>query len=442
MSARPQRVFISYSHQDEALKQKLRQHLAALEKGGLIRIWDDRAIPAGGHWEQAIRDELEAADLILLLISASFIDSDYCYGEEMSRAVQRHAAGQAIVVPVLVRECMWQLLPFIDEHKIQMLPRDAKAVADVKHWPDPDAALTQVAKELLAVVQARAPAGGTAPASAHAPAMAPRRELPRLLPDLCNRSEQDAAFDVAFRASRDKLDRRPFVFVLHGDDAERLHGFRERLAQLRIPRLLQLDRDQVSVEVVALDNPALGAYPDAAQALCAELGHALLDDRGAALEQLHAYLGAHQRPVMLVSRFDGRKGLEDLRKCGAAILDFWSRWPDLPSGRVLLHCLSVRFEADGSADDLRRLLKKLAARGGGFKEHPALAGALLPELQAVPRQDVETWAESREVRKFARIEPDDVAALYAGSPARRGDGRIPMEPLYQALYQLAAARRT
>lgn len=445
MAGKPLKLFISYSHQDEPLKVLLRQHLKGMERRGLITVWDDRAIPPGEHWEQAIRDELEAADIVLLLLSTPFIASDYCIGEEMNRAVERHRQGQTRLVPVLMEDCRWRSeLPIIDEYRIQMLPRDAKAVTDLKHWPsDPrhNLPLMQVADEIERLVHSLQ---GAAPASPPPPPPDTRPEIPRLLPDLCNRGDQDTAFDLALRASLRQPQRRPFVFVLFGDDAERLHGFRERLALVRIPRVLDLARDQTSVESLTLDMPALAVYRDAADAFRAELANKLLDDRGKSADELFAYLGAHPPPMLLVSHFVGRDGLDKLRKVAAGMLQFWNDWPDLPPGRTLLHCLSVRFEpgADNAAhDEARRLLRRWAAREGGFKEHPRVAGAVLPELGSVQRHHAEEWAELREVRRFAQIQPEDVAGLFRSHPQRKADGSVPMEALYPGLVQLAQQRR-
>jgi hypothetical protein len=445
-------VFVSYAHEDEPLKKRLRQQLAAMERRGLISVWDDRAIPAGGNWEAAILERLASADILLLLISSSFIASDYCYGEEMNRALQRHLAGEALLVPILVRPCQWQMLPFIEDHKIQMVPRDGKPVTGTNDWPSEDKALEVVATELAAVVQARRGAAAEPPPAAGGPDFRPGRpDIPRLLPDLCNRADQDTAFDIALRASLARDTRRPFVFVLYGDDVERHHGFRDRLAQVGIPRVLNLDRAQTSVECLALDSPSLAVYREPHEAFRAELGNKLLDNRTAPATELFAYVCGHPLPILMTSLFVGSDTLERLRKLIPAMLAFWAQWPDMPSDRCLLHCLSVRFERPGDAaapaedaarDDIRKFLRRLAGKEGGFREHANVAGAVLPELASVSRADVERWADSREVQKFSRIHPEDVAAMFQRAARRKADGSIPMEYLYKDIYQLAVERRS
>ena len=74
----PLKVFISYAHADEAHRKTLAKHLSALEDEGLITVWHDRKITGGREWAGAIDDALHSADIVLLLISADFLDSDYC----------------------------------------------------------------------------------------------------------------------------------------------------------------------------------------------------------------------------------------------------------------------------------------------------------------------------------------------------------------------------
>lgn len=139
----PYTVFISYSHEDDTMVGDLLKHLSALQRKGLIEIWYDRRIGPGDEWKQEILDQIERADVILLMISASFIDSDFCYEEEMTTAIRRHDDGEALVVPVFVRECEWQNLPFA---KLQGLPVDAKPV-DSRKWRNRDAALAHIVQE-------------------------------------------------------------------------------------------------------------------------------------------------------------------------------------------------------------------------------------------------------------------------------------------------------
>jgi hypothetical protein len=142
-------VFFSYSHKDEALRDKLATHLKLLERQGVIQQWHDRQIVAGTEWKGEIDGNLEAAQIILLLISADFLASDYCYDLEMGRALERHDAGSARVIPIVLRSVdnLWQA-PF---GKLQALPTDGKAVT---LWDNQDAAFADVAKGIRLAAEA------------------------------------------------------------------------------------------------------------------------------------------------------------------------------------------------------------------------------------------------------------------------------------------------
>src|SRR6266516_1936823 len=104
-------VFISYAHEDEALLQQLHTHLSSLTRQGLIATWYDRQLVAGTDWAGEIDAHLEQASIILLLVSADFIASRYCYEVEMKRALERHKAGQARVIPIALRPADWKGMP-------------------------------------------------------------------------------------------------------------------------------------------------------------------------------------------------------------------------------------------------------------------------------------------------------------------------------------------
>ncbi len=127
----PLRVFYSYSHLDDGLREELLSHLKILERQKLISSWHDRRIIAGEEWKAAIDENLERADIVLLLVSASFLASNYCYDIEMTRALARHDAGEARVIPVIVGDVDWSGALFA---RLQALPKDGKPI--VKWGPD------------------------------------------------------------------------------------------------------------------------------------------------------------------------------------------------------------------------------------------------------------------------------------------------------------------
>lgn len=132
------KAFISYCHKDEAAKDKLLNHLMPLKRVGLIQEWHDRRIEPGQEWEVEIQNELRSADIVLLLVSVDFINSDFCYDSEMRLAMERHENGTAIVIPIILRNCLWALAPF---SKLQVLPKNARPISS---WEAEDDAYVDV----------------------------------------------------------------------------------------------------------------------------------------------------------------------------------------------------------------------------------------------------------------------------------------------------------
>ncbi len=129
------KVFVSYSHDDEKLKHRLIQHLESLKHERLVDVWHEGEIRLGSEREATILENLREADVILLLVSASFIASPFCYHRDLETAIERHAARTARVIPIIVRECEWRGLPF---GRLQAA-RDGKAItspANHRAWTE------------------------------------------------------------------------------------------------------------------------------------------------------------------------------------------------------------------------------------------------------------------------------------------------------------------
>jgi internalin A len=141
------RLFYSYSHKDEMLRDELETHLKLMQRQGLIDTWHDRKIEAGDDWKRSIDDNLNRADIILLLVSSDFIASNYCYEKEMARALERHKSGEALVIPLIVRDVNWGKAPFTG---LQVLPKDGKAVT---LWDNKDSAWRNISEGIEKVVE-------------------------------------------------------------------------------------------------------------------------------------------------------------------------------------------------------------------------------------------------------------------------------------------------
>ena len=130
-------AFISYAHADEKLEDRFLVHLAALKRERLIGVWHDRMLQPGDHLDRAIEAELAAADLVILLVSPDFINSDYCTEKEMQRAFARAKEGRCKVVPVILKPSLWRDIPIDDEGgrlgDFVALPHDGKPVTRSRH---------------------------------------------------------------------------------------------------------------------------------------------------------------------------------------------------------------------------------------------------------------------------------------------------------------------
>jgi TIR domain len=147
MSEELVKLFISYCHTDEKLREQLDKHLAPLKGQKVIEAWHDRQIQVGDEWGNQIDDRLNNADIILLLVSPDFVASEYCSNIELKQAVKRHENGDAIVVPVILEPCDWSWLPFA---KFQAFPKDGKAITT---WGNQNEAFLDVAQGIRKVAQ-------------------------------------------------------------------------------------------------------------------------------------------------------------------------------------------------------------------------------------------------------------------------------------------------
>jgi len=169
----PISLFYSYSHKDEALRKKLETHLSLLRDQGVIRDWHDRRIQAGSEWDGVISENLDNAGIILLLVSADFLASRYCRDVEIARAMKRHQAGTARVMPVILRPVDWHSASF---GKLQALPKDGKPVTP---WNNRDEAFTDIARGIREVAKGLVNGAPNTPTPAQVSTSVPTPSLKR-----------------------------------------------------------------------------------------------------------------------------------------------------------------------------------------------------------------------------------------------------------------------
>lgn len=135
-------LFISYAHEDEKFKNELQKHFSGLVNQGVIESWDGRAILPGEDWNDAVKKKLGEAQIVLFLVSADFMASEYIKDVEIKKTMERHNSGLVKIIPVIVRPCDFKALPI---GKYQALPKGAVPIID---WPSQDAAYMDIVNQV------------------------------------------------------------------------------------------------------------------------------------------------------------------------------------------------------------------------------------------------------------------------------------------------------
>lgn len=137
----PIQVFISYDRKDEAFYHQLVRHLNVLRQERVIAAWHDRCTLHEEDYNYQIDAFLESADLILFLISPDFLASLY-WETEVIRALERQSAGEARVLPILLRSANGGSARFDAQ---QILPSNGRPVAN---WSNQDEAFAHIAHNI------------------------------------------------------------------------------------------------------------------------------------------------------------------------------------------------------------------------------------------------------------------------------------------------------
>ena len=140
-------VFIGYSKADTPFLEQLRKQLTAVERVGLVDAWHDGEIEVGSNREESIIKAMNDSEIIILLISADFIASEFNYEKEMKWAMALHEQKKVTVIPVILKDCTWKYAPFA---KLNVLPRGGIPVTDA-HWKTLDSAFKQVVEEVVKI---------------------------------------------------------------------------------------------------------------------------------------------------------------------------------------------------------------------------------------------------------------------------------------------------
>jgi hypothetical protein len=348
--------------------------------------------------------------------------------------MQRHEAGEATVIPIILRQIDdFGALPF---SKLQSLPTGARPVTS---WKDRDEAFSDIARGIRQKIM-ELNVAPTGVADAHySPPHESDVNIPRLVPYLCNRSDQERELTQALQEHQDTKPRRPLVCIVHGDEFECHNEFLDRMQHTSISRSLNLKAKQLSPEEHIFLWPSKDVPPERyLKVFSSNLGNALLQNSAASPESISKAIALNERPLILTSILLTENFQTSGTELFDAFLKFWDEWPDLPPGRTVINFVCVKhqhletfgfFQKWKMKNLEERLRDYLAALN--WSAHPGQYGVLLTELKAIHRSDVEVWARNQAVQAVRRIGAHEIRALYEreGIIDGRPDGLISMEKL-------------
>ncbi len=162
------KIFISYSNDNLEHKITLEQYLSTLKRDNLIDVWQSGLITTGEKWNDKIIKSLEESDIVIMLITQSFIDSSYIQDIEVSKALRKVSEESGKIYPILLKNCDWQnwkaFPENMDKTKIekdggrmgayQFAPMDKQRLKPLNRWhPYEEDAWVQIAQEIRAMVE-------------------------------------------------------------------------------------------------------------------------------------------------------------------------------------------------------------------------------------------------------------------------------------------------
>jgi flagellar biosynthesis GTPase FlhF len=142
----PLKTFIIYAHEDVQFRMGLEKFLRHLVRMKKVDLWSDKEIKPGEAWDEVIQKNLQEAELVLMLVSVDFYNSEYIQETEFEQVKERRKRGEVLLVPILVRSCpSYELIK-----DLQWLPSNATPIGE---WLNQDAAYTSVANDIEVLVE-------------------------------------------------------------------------------------------------------------------------------------------------------------------------------------------------------------------------------------------------------------------------------------------------
>ncbi len=327
-------VFISYAADDAGHLVRLREHLALLERQKVIATWDAHDLRPGDEHAAEIAARLKTADLVLFLVSASFLKSDELWNGQLQKALARRASDGTQVVPIILRPSDWESSEL---GRLQVLPAGGRPITS---WDDADAAWTNVAKGLRRLIVRR-------------PGSRTRRPRPAVMPEAVPfRVDRDPQLDAlrdALRQARNVAPKghkrnvvpppRPVVAVAWGGEQQGQDALVERLTGEALRQLLHLSEERKLHDHLLRWPTDWRQRPERP---LERLGEEVVGDDSAGAARIDAAWGSD--PVLVYTMLDD----DDWRREGPAVVsafaELWRGWPELAAGQALVALLT--FEID------------------------------------------------------------------------------------------------
>jgi hypothetical protein len=147
-------IYAIYALEDNDVMLLLLHHLKPLEQDFDVTIGHDDPIHPGKFWKPQYESLLHHADVFLLLVSDAFMHSEFVKQLEFKMIIDRYKEGRAIVIPIIVDTCPWDIDFNSDDYdfnlkELQVLPDGGKPISE---WNSFEQAYSHVAAHVRTVV--------------------------------------------------------------------------------------------------------------------------------------------------------------------------------------------------------------------------------------------------------------------------------------------------
>ena len=226
------KIFISYSHEDEAWKERLLNSLRVLERKESVTLWDASELTPGSDWSEEIGSALQQTDIAVLLVSPSFLASDFIVNRELPALLERRQKEGLAIIPVLVRPCLWDFLPGLAE--LQFANDTSKPLSSGSE-EERDKAITSITQLIASLSEALAERTSTGGVSSEgyskrrsAATQPSRRELKRNEHIFISHSKEDGDFAELLKL---RLEREGYQAWVDSDRLDPGNDWREEIDQ-------------------------------------------------------------------------------------------------------------------------------------------------------------------------------------------------------------------